>query len=128
LIFAYDTWAAPATGRVTLYLAAFGRSTEPREKIAGLGPCGLRSLPLTFPIGWTADIIWHPKLSPGPSTMAALLHHRSPLVGYNVCMFTEEDESPAVTEPQPSDPEDQLDDDLMRDLEQKTGRQLASPQ
>jgi hypothetical protein len=42
-----------------------------------------------------------------------------PFIRYNVCMLTEEDESPPISEQPPPECEDQFDEDLMRDLERR---------
>jgi hypothetical protein len=55
--------------------------------------------------------------------MAANFIVGPPTVGYNVCMSFEDDESLDISEQQPREPEDQFDEDLMRDLE----RQRSSP-
>jgi hypothetical protein len=48
--------------------------------------------------------------------MAAKRFIGPPTVSYNVSMFMEDDESPAISAQQPCEAEDQFDEDLMRDL------------
>jgi hypothetical protein len=45
--------------------------------------------------------------------MAANLTIGPPSISYNVCMLIDEDESPAIAEQEPREPEDQFDEDLM---------------
>jgi len=96
--------------------------TEPRAKIAGLGPSGhdrCRTPPNSDPA-----VAFESKLRPGAiHNGAANLHGWTADRGYNVCMSFEDDETSAISDQQPGEPEDQFEEDLMRDLE----RQQSSP-
>jgi hypothetical protein len=97
------------------------RATEPRAQIAGLGPCGSRSLPRVLANFRPAVAFPLQALSPQPSTVAANFTVGPPVISYNVCMPVEEDESPPVAEQEPCEPEDQFDEDLIWYLTEHSG-------
>jgi hypothetical protein len=89
------------------------RVTEPRAQIAGLGPCGSRSLPHALPNSRSAVSSPLQHFRPGHPQWRPIFTVGPPAISYNVCMLIDEDQSPAIAEHEPREPDDQFDEDLM---------------